>query len=82
VFSDPDTAFIEELVIHEGVEALPARAFKQIETLRTVSLPDSLREIGNKCFRGTSLTTIRRGARVSDSGWWGPYVSVEPWWPS
>jgi hypothetical protein len=61
---------IEELYVSEGVESIATAAFDCCRGLKTVALPDSLREIGaiafNKCplekiILGNCLTDIARG---------------------
>lgn len=45
-------------VVPEGVEEIGPQAFDRLSVLSEVSLPSTLRKIGEKAFAGTSLTAV------------------------
>ena len=48
----------DTVAIGEGITSIGARAFKDYDGIRTVILPDSLREIGAYAFYNTGIHSI------------------------
>ena len=76
--------YLTEVVVSEGIETIGAEAFSFDETLwampemyfsanlQTVTLPASLKGLGEKCFSGqTALTTVYMNCEEQPGGvWW------------
>lgn len=48
----------DTVVVGSGITSISERAFKDYDGIRTVILPDSLREIGAYAFYNTGLRTV------------------------
>ncbi len=55
---------------HVNLEALPAKAFNDKKSLRSVKLPKTLKTIGDYAFSGTLLTSITIPDSVTSIGDW------------
>ena len=55
-------------IVPEGVETIEDGAFEDCDTLKIVSLPDSLVTIGNRAFRNSGLQEIAFGKNVKTIG--------------
>ncbi|MBQ4049475.1 MAG: leucine-rich repeat protein [Clostridia bacterium] len=59
---------ISSIVFHDGIEAIPERAFENCAKLETIVLPDSIRSIGASAFRGSALKSIFIGKNINELG--------------
>ncbi|MBR1862372.1 MAG: leucine-rich repeat protein [Lachnospiraceae bacterium] len=66
------TLGVSAVYIENGVTSIAVRAFSGIDTLRYVSMPDSLREIGDGAFYGTGLESVTISKGVTTIGY-GPF---------
>ena len=53
----------------EGFESLPSYTFQNCSSLTSITLPQSLKSIGNYCFNGTKLTEVTIPCNVEELGW-------------
>lgn len=52
--------------ICEGIETIPAAAFRRCTKLSSVSLPASLKALGERCFQETALTALTLPAAIDE----------------
>ena len=63
-----DCTSLEQIIVPEGVIALPAGAFKGCNALRSVILPSTLTSIGNNAFDDSGITSITIPETVTTIG--------------
>lgn len=52
------TIKLSSVVISEGVTSIPDRAFEEVTSLKSVTLPSTVEKIGTRSFRRTGLTEV------------------------
>ena len=65
---DPNGKPLPYYIVPEGVETIEDSAFESCDSLKIVSLPDSLVTIGNRAFRNSGLQEISFGKNVKTIG--------------
>ena len=63
-----NTAYLEEVVLPEGLQGIEDRTFYNCSALRSINLPESLTYIGESAFQGAGLTEVRIPANVERLG--------------
>ena len=58
IFEGPENINVQFYEIPEGTTKIATRAFESCHNLDQVTIPDSVKEIGNNAFAGTKLTSI------------------------
>lgn len=58
----------DKVVIEEGITRIGSRAFKDYDRIQSITLPESLTEIGAYAFYNTGLTTVKLPKNVSTIG--------------
>lgn len=61
-------ALATDIVIPEGVTRVAPRAFDGCKSIKSLTLPDSLTEIGEGAFRATAISKITIGSAVESVG--------------
>ncbi|MDR3345298.1 MAG: leucine-rich repeat protein, partial [Oscillospiraceae bacterium] len=61
---------LRSVSFEEGATVVPNRAFSYAENLTSVTLPDSITEIGAAAFEYTPLSSITLPAKLTEIGYW------------
>lgn len=73
---------LEQLEIAEGVTCIEREAFMRCENLRSVSLPESLQELGDRAFATTDLSSCAVPAGVKHLGECALAFNFKNWHPT
>lgn len=61
---------LEVVIIPEGIEKIQENAFRNYNSLKSIDLPNSLKEIGDSAFFGTGLETLVLPEEIESVGSW------------
>ena len=66
LMSHEGAAKLEEVIIDVPIQTLYHSTFKDCVSLKTITLPESLTEMGNYCFENSGLTSIRLPSQLTE----------------
>ncbi len=68
---------LEEILLPEGMEEIPARAFFRCHSLKKISLPSTLKRIGREAFASPEKPLLPQGVSLEERAFYGASRALE-----